>query len=77
MDEVPTRIFSVGYYYEGRVARRVKSSGFADSYHKVLNIRQKAGEDPLLAEIRPPDRTIAPMLQHSRVASADRLSAYL
>ncbi len=53
MDEVPTYgYFPLVYYYQGRVREGLKSSGFADSYRAYLNIRQKAGEDPLLAEVR-------------------------
>jgi len=40
------------YYYQGRVREELKSSGFADSYRTYLSIRGKAGEDPLLPEIR-------------------------
>jgi len=40
------------YYYLGRVREGLKSTGFADSYRTYLSIREKAGEDPLLAEVR-------------------------
>jgi serine/threonine protein kinase/tetratricopeptide (TPR) repeat protein len=40
------------YYYQGRVREGLKSPGFADSYRTYLSIRGKAGEDPLLPEIR-------------------------
>jgi eukaryotic-like serine/threonine-protein kinase len=40
------------YYYQGRAREGMKSSGFAESYKKYLSIRGKAGEDPLLAEVR-------------------------
>jgi hypothetical protein len=40
------------YYYQGRVREGLKSPGFADSYRTYLTIRGKAGEDPLLSEIR-------------------------
>jgi tetratricopeptide (TPR) repeat protein len=40
------------YYYQGRAREGMKSVGFAESYKKYLSIRGKAGEDPLLAEIR-------------------------
>ena len=52
LDEVPTYgYFPVVYYYQGRVRQGLKSSGFADSYRAYLDIRQKAGQDPLLAEV--------------------------
>jgi hypothetical protein len=34
------------------VREGLKSSGFAESYKKYLSIRGKAGEDPLLADVR-------------------------
>jgi len=40
------------YYYQGRAREGLKSPGFADSYRTYLGIREKAGEDPLLPEIR-------------------------
>jgi len=40
------------YYYQGRAREGMKSAGFAESYKKYLSIRGKAGEDPLLAEVR-------------------------
>ena len=40
------------YYYQGRVREGLKSAGSADSYRTYLSIRGKAGEDPLLPEIR-------------------------
>ncbi len=40
------------YYYQGRVREGLKSAGFADSYRTYLSIRGKAGEDPLLPEVR-------------------------
>ena len=40
------------YYYQGRVREGLKTAGFAESYRAYLAIRGKAGEDPLLAEIR-------------------------
>ena len=52
MDEVPTYgYFPPVYYYQGRVREGLKSSGFTESYQKYIDIRQKPGEDPLLAEI--------------------------
>ena len=40
------------YYYEGRVREGLKSPGFSESYQTYINIRGKAGEDPLLADAR-------------------------
>src|SRR6516162_613179 len=40
------------YYYQGRAREGLKSPGFADSYRAYLSIRGKAGEDPLLPDIR-------------------------
>ncbi len=40
------------YYYQGRVREGLKSSGAAESYRTYLRIRGKAGEDPLLPEVR-------------------------
>ena len=52
MDDTPTfGYFPSVYYYLGRVREGMKSSG-ADSYKKYLDIRGKAGEDPLLTEVR-------------------------
>ena len=52
-DSIPTfAYFPPIYYYQGRVREGLKSSGFADSYRMYLSIRGKAGEDPLLADIR-------------------------
>jgi eukaryotic-like serine/threonine-protein kinase len=53
VDEVPTYgYFPPVYYSIGRVREALQSSRFADSYRDYLAIRAKAGEDPLLAEIR-------------------------
>jgi eukaryotic-like serine/threonine-protein kinase len=40
------------YYYQGRAREGLKSPGAADSYRTYLSIRGKAGEDPLLPEVR-------------------------
>jgi len=40
------------YYYQGRAREGLHSPGAADSYRTYLSIRGKAGEDPLLPEIR-------------------------
>ena len=53
LDEVPTfGYFPSVYYYLGRVREAQKSIEFADSYKTYLSIREKAGEDPLLPEVR-------------------------
>lgn len=53
MDDMPTYSYLPPvYYYQGRDREGLKSPGFADSYHTYLSIREKAGEDPLLPEIR-------------------------
>ncbi len=53
VDEAPTYgYFPPVYYYLGRVRKELKSTGFAESYRTYLSIRGKAGEDPLLAEVR-------------------------
>jgi tetratricopeptide (TPR) repeat protein/tRNA A-37 threonylcarbamoyl transferase component Bud32 len=40
------------YYYQGRVREGLKSPGAVESYRLYLSVRGKAGEDPLLREIR-------------------------
>ena len=40
------------YYYQGRAREGLKSPGAADSYGTYISIRGKAGEDPLLREVR-------------------------
>ena len=53
MDDMPTYSYlPLVYYYQGRAREGLKSPGFADSYRTYLSIRGKAGEDPLLPEIR-------------------------
>jgi tetratricopeptide (TPR) repeat protein len=53
MNEEPTfGYFPRVYYYQGRAREGLNSKGFADSYRAYLRIRQKAGEDPILAEVR-------------------------
>ena len=53
LDEVPTfGFFPSIYYYRGRVREELKSADFAESYRTYLGIRGKAGEDPLLTEVR-------------------------
>ena len=52
-NNVPTYgYFPPVYYYQGRAREGLKSPGAADSYRSYLSIREKAGEDPLLPEIR-------------------------
>jgi len=53
IDNVPSfGYFPLVYYYQGRVREGLKSPAFAESYRTYLSIRGKAGEDPLLPEIR-------------------------
>jgi len=53
LDEVPTYgYFPPVYYYQGRVREGLKSAEFAEPYKQYLSIRGKAGEDPLLADVR-------------------------
>jgi tetratricopeptide (TPR) repeat protein len=53
LDESPTYgYFPLVYYYQGRVRDGLKSPGAAESYRTYLSIRGKAGEDPLLPEVR-------------------------
>jgi tetratricopeptide (TPR) repeat protein/predicted Ser/Thr protein kinase len=53
LDEMPTYgYFPPVYYYQGRVREALKSSGFTESYKRYMSIRGKAGEDPLLADVR-------------------------
>ena len=52
-DDVNTYgLLPVVHYYQGRAREGLKSAGSADSYRTYLSIREKAGEDPLLADIR-------------------------
>ena len=52
-DDMPTYSYLPPvYYYQGRVREGLKSPGYADSYRQYLSIRERAGEDPLLSEIR-------------------------
>ncbi len=53
LDEEPTYGYlPIVYYYQGRVREGLHSAGFAESYRTYLAIRGKAGEDPLLADVR-------------------------
>ncbi|MEP7367705.1 MAG: protein kinase [Acidobacteriota bacterium] len=53
LDESPTYGYLPSvYYYMGRVREGLKSAGFADSYRTFLSIRDKAGEDPMVADAR-------------------------
>lgn len=53
MDDVPTYgYFPAVYYYQGRVREGLKSPESVSSYRAYLDIREPAGEDPLLAEVR-------------------------
>jgi len=52
-DDMPTYSYLPPvYYFQGRARDGLKSAGAADSYKTYLDIRGKAGEDPLLSEIR-------------------------
>jgi serine/threonine protein kinase/tetratricopeptide (TPR) repeat protein len=52
-DDQPTYSYlPLVYYYQGRAREGLNSPGFRDSYRTYLSIREKAGEDPLLPEIR-------------------------
>ncbi len=53
LDETPTYgYFPTVYYYAGRVREGMNVPGFAEFYRTYLSIREKAGEDPLLLEVR-------------------------
>ena len=53
LEEEPSyAYFPPVYYYQGRVREAMGLSGAADSYRAYLAIREKAGEDPLIADIR-------------------------
>jgi eukaryotic-like serine/threonine-protein kinase len=53
LDEEPTSGFLPPvYYYQGQVREGLKTAGFAEPYRTYLSIREKAGEDPRLPEIR-------------------------
>jgi tetratricopeptide (TPR) repeat protein len=52
-NEEPTYgFFPAVYYYLGRVREGMKSKGFAESFRTYLSIREKAGEDPVIPEVR-------------------------
>ena len=52
-DDMPTYSYLPPvYYFQGLARDGLKSSGAADSYRTYLRIREKAGEDPLVPEIR-------------------------
>jgi tetratricopeptide (TPR) repeat protein len=53
LDESPTYgFFPVVYYYVGGVREGLNNPSFAEFYRQYLSIRGKAGEDPLLPEVR-------------------------
>jgi tetratricopeptide (TPR) repeat protein len=53
LDEEPTSAFLPPvYYYQGRVREAMNSVAFAESYQRYLAIREKADDDPLVADIR-------------------------
>jgi eukaryotic-like serine/threonine-protein kinase len=53
LDEEPTfGYFPMVYYYQGRVREAMKLAGAGESYNAYLALRESAGEDPLIADIR-------------------------
>jgi len=53
MNSVPSYgYFPPVYFYQGRAREGMNSAGFRDSYRTYLRIRENAGEDPLLPDIR-------------------------
>ena len=53
LNNVPTfGYFPPVYYLQGRAREGLKSPGFPESYRNYLGIRGKAGEDPLVPEVR-------------------------
>jgi hypothetical protein len=53
LDEEPTYAYMPqAYYFQGRVREALKTDKFAESYRAYLDIRGKAGEDPLLPDVR-------------------------
>jgi serine/threonine protein kinase/tetratricopeptide (TPR) repeat protein len=53
LDDQPTLGYlPLLYYYRGRVFEELKTANFSEAYRTYLNIRGKAGEDPLLPEVR-------------------------
>ena len=53
MNNVPTYgYYPPVHYYQGRAREGLNSPGSRDSYRTYLSIREKAGEDLLLPEIR-------------------------
>jgi tetratricopeptide (TPR) repeat protein len=53
MDDVPTYgYFPPVHYFLGRVREGSGTTGFAESYRTYLSIRGRAGDDPLLPEVR-------------------------
>jgi serine/threonine protein kinase/tetratricopeptide (TPR) repeat protein len=53
LDDEPTFSYLPAlYYYQGRVREGMKTAAFAEPYRTYLSLRGRAGEDPLLAEVR-------------------------
>jgi tetratricopeptide (TPR) repeat protein len=53
VDDTPTYgYFPPVYYYQGRVREGLKNPTAIESYRAYLDIRGKAGEDPLLTDVR-------------------------
>jgi tetratricopeptide (TPR) repeat protein len=52
-DEIPSyRIFPAVYYYMGRAQEGLKSPAASESYKMFLSIREKGGQDPLVADAK-------------------------
>ena len=53
LDEEPTYgYFPPVYYFQGRVREEMNNAASAESYRRYLDIRENAGEDPLLPDVR-------------------------
>jgi tetratricopeptide (TPR) repeat protein len=53
LDEEPTSgYFPLVHYYQGRAREGLKLGSAAESYRAYLDLREKAGEDALLADVR-------------------------
>ncbi|HVG55034.1 MAG TPA: protein kinase, partial [Vicinamibacterales bacterium] len=53
LDEEPTYgLLPAVYYLQGQAREAAKSVGYADLYRRYLRLREKAGEDPALKDVR-------------------------
>jgi tetratricopeptide (TPR) repeat protein len=53
LDEEPTYgLLPAVFYLQGQTREAAKSVGYADLYRRYLRIREKAGEDPVLKDVR-------------------------